>query len=69
MYRVWSDSPEAELPLVQGLGLGELLHVCVGFALILEPAEVTVLGVFGDHGHLGKSSVFSNQDCTHQVTL
>lgn len=51
---VWSASPEAELPLVKGLRLREFLHVRVRLALVLEPAEMAVLGVLGDHRHLGE---------------
>lgn len=58
-------SPEAELPLVKRLGLRELLHVCVWLALVLEAAEVTVLGILGDHGHLGKQ-MQKNDMSSHQ---
>lgn len=53
---VWAFSPEAELPFVQRLSLGEFFHVCVRLALVLEPAEVSVLGVLGDLGHLAEEN-------------
>lgn len=47
-----SNLPKAKLPLVQWLGLGELLHVCIRLTSVLKPAEVAVLRVLGDLGHL-----------------
>lgn len=45
-------SPETKLPFIQGLGLGEFFHVCVRLALVLEAAEVPVLGVLRQLRHL-----------------
>ena len=49
---LWCCLPETELPLVERLCLDELFHFRVWLALVFEAAEVTILCILGDLGHL-----------------